>query len=124
MVFQMKHQTELLSLFDLSFYVGRKTVTPSLPWCNAVYHLTWIVCYDLRCHINTIIQSKFDNSKRKGPQEIFRMSESSNFRESSKTRICSVIFIQTMVWPDLAASIRHFGAYIEICAHGMEKMCL
>ena len=30
------------------------------------------------------VQSKFDNSKRKGPQEIFRMIESSNFRESSK----------------------------------------
>ena len=70
------------------------------------------------------VQSKFDNSKRKGPQEIFRMMENSNFRESPKNRICSVIFIQTMVWPDLAASIRHFGAYMGICAHGMKKMCL
>ena len=70
------------------------------------------------------IQSKFDNSKRKGPQEIFRMIESSNFRESSENRKCSVIFIQTMVWSDLTASIRHFGAYMRICAHGMKKMCL
>ena len=29
------------------------------------------------------IQSKFDYSKRKGPQEIFRMIESSNFQKSS-----------------------------------------
>ena len=51
----------------------------------------------LNDQLNMYVQSKFDNSKRKGPQEIFRMIESSNFRESSKDRKCSVIFIQTMV---------------------------
>ena len=32
------------------------------------------------------IQSKVDNSKRKGPHKIFRMIESSNFRESQKKK--------------------------------------
>ena len=68
------------------------------------------------------VQLKFNNSKRKGPHKIFRMIESSNFRESQKNQICSVIFIQTIVWPDLAASICHFSVYMGIGE--MKKMCL
>ena len=71
-----------------------------------------------------LIQSKFDNSKHKGPHKIFRMIESSNFRESQNNGICSVIFIQTIVWLDLAASICHFSIYIGICAGGMKEMYL
>ena len=40
--------------------------------------------YRAACYPYPDIQSKFDNSKRKGPQKIFRMIESSNFRESPK----------------------------------------
>ena len=50
--------------FDSTIFPGRTQTLPVIRW--SVSHL----------------QSKFDNSKRKGPQEIFRMIESSNFRES------------------------------------------
>ena len=38
----------------------------------------------IKPRVHKKVQSKFDNSKRKGPQEIFRMIEGSNFRKSSK----------------------------------------